>query len=160
MPAKLGNTEASLYLGSTPVAAYLGAVQVYSAAARTLYWNNALDNNSWASLGNWWDDASHTDPAASLPTSIDSVVITGGGPSATGQTVVDFTIANSSSISGTLTVTGVATFNSNSVNNGTITGNAVFNDNAENSGTVNGNATFNDNATNPGTVTGTVTDNT
>jgi hypothetical protein len=160
MAAKLGNAEASLYLGSTPVAAYIGAVQVYSAAARTLYWNNALENNSWTSLANWWDDASHTDPAASIPTSIDSVVITGGGIVATGQTVVDFTIANGSSLNGTLTVTGVATFGGNSGNNGTITGNAVFNDNAENSATVNGNATFNDNATNPGTVTGTVTDNT
>jgi hypothetical protein len=32
MGVKLGNTEASLYLGSTPVAAYLGGEQVYSAA--------------------------------------------------------------------------------------------------------------------------------
>jgi hypothetical protein len=32
MAIKLGNTTASLYLGSTPVAAYLGAEQVYTAA--------------------------------------------------------------------------------------------------------------------------------
>jgi hypothetical protein len=36
MAIKLGNTTASLYLGSTPVAAYLGAEQVYSASTDTV----------------------------------------------------------------------------------------------------------------------------
>jgi hypothetical protein len=162
MAVKLGNTEASLYLGSTPVAAYLGAEQVYSAVqAVTLYFNGAVDDD-WAEVGNWWLDEAHTEPAGRLPNSVDSVVAT-ASITASGQTVVDFTLNDPISIgfllSGTLTATGSATFNGGAANNGTVTGDATFNDNSGNLGTVTGDATFNDNSFNGGTVTGTSTDN-
>jgi cytoskeletal protein CcmA (bactofilin family) len=177
MSVKLGNTEASLYLGSTPVGAYLGAVQVYSAAA-TLYFNGAVDGD-WAEIGNWWLDDEHTQAAGRLPTSADSVVAT-ASITASGQTVVDFTLNDPDNdaltLSGTLTVTGNATFNNTAridggtvtgnatfngstsiVNGGTVTGNATFTDGgAYNDGTVGGNATFND-GVNYGTVSGTAT---
>jgi hypothetical protein len=156
MAIKVGNTTASLYLGSTPVAAYLGAVQVYSAAA-TLYFNGAVDDD-WAEVGNWWLDAGHTEPAGRLPTSDESVVAT-ANITASGQTVVNFTLTTGV-LNGPLTVTGIATFNGASINDGTVTGDATFNDSSENNGTVTGDATFNDDSNNFGTVTGTVTCNT
>jgi hypothetical protein len=160
MSVKLGNTTASLYLGSTPVAAYLGAVQVYSAAA-TLYFNGAVDDD-WAEVGNWWLDAEHTEPAGRLPTSDESVVATGVNINASGQTVVDFTFddpeGNQPSLLGNLSVTGIATFTGESFNYATVTGNATFNDSSANEGgTVTGNATFNDSSSHGGTVTGTAT---
>jgi hypothetical protein len=162
MALKLGTTTASLYLGSTPVAAYLGAEQVHSAVqAVTLYFNGAVDND-WATVGNWWLDASHTQAAGRLPTGADSVIVT-ANITASGQTVVDFTLndpeGNFFSLSGTLTVTGIATFNGGSFIAGTVTGNATFNEFSSNSSTVTGNATFNDSSGNLGTVTGTATFN-
>jgi hypothetical protein len=50
MSIRLGTTNASLYLGSTPVAAYLGAQQVYSAstpAALLLNFNGANESNTF-----------------------------------------------------------------------------------------------------------------
>jgi hypothetical protein len=178
MALKIGTTAASLYLGSTPVAAYLGATQVYSAVqAVTLYFDGAVDGE-WTTVGNWWLDAGHNEPAGRLPAEIDSVVAT-ASITASGQTVVDFTLNDLNeaffSFDGTLTVTGNGTFNSTSLNDGTIAGNAVFNDAAQNIGniagtavfngaskndaTVTGSATFNDTAQNFGTVTGTATFN-
>jgi hypothetical protein len=169
MSIKLGTSNASLYLGSTPVAAYLGAEQVYSAVPpepATLYFNNAEEDGAWTTVGNWWLDAGHTEPAGRLPNSVDSVVAT-AFIFANGQTVVDFTLTGEGEsvfFSGTLTVTGNATFNDSAVNSvsGTVTGNATFNDSAWNRGTVNGNATFNDSAFNSGldaTVNGNATFN-
>jgi hypothetical protein len=160
MSIKLGNTTASLYLGSTPVAAYLGAEQVYSAVqAVTLYFNGAVDDD-WTEVGNWWLDAGHTEPAGRLPASDESVVAT-ANITASGQTVVDFTLndpePNGFLLSGTLTVTGDATFNGNSANVGTVTGDATFNDGSANDGTVTGDATFNGNSANYGFVFGTAT---
>jgi len=183
MALKLGNTTASLYLGSTPVAAYLGAEQVYSAVqAATLYFDDDEEDGLWTTVGNWWLDAGHTQAAGRLPAEIDSVVAS-ASITASGQTVVDFTLNDPAEgeffrLSGTLTVTGVATFNGesslnpgstvtgnatfndDSINDGTVTGNATFNDTSINGGTINGDATFNDNSDNGGTVTGTVTCNT
>jgi hypothetical protein len=134
-------------------------------AAATLYFDGAVDG-AWTTAGNWWLDDEHTEPAGRLPTSADSVVVTNATITASGQTVVDFTLDDPSegdffSLSGTLTVTGVATFNGEAGigNSGTVTGNATFNDGSYNSGTVTGNATFNNNASNFGTVTGTATFN-
>jgi hypothetical protein len=160
MALKLGNTTASLYLGATPVAAYLGAEQVYSAVqAATLYFDDAEEDGLWTTVGNWWLDAGHTEPAGRLPTAADSVVAT-ASITASGQTVVDFTLeGNFLEFFGTLTVTGNATFNDGSTNGGTINGNATFNDSSFHNGTVTGDATFNDTAINSGTVTGTITDN-
>jgi hypothetical protein len=178
MGVKLGNTDASLYLGSTPVAAYLGGTQVYSAAA-TLYFNAAVDND-WDEVGNWWLDDEHTQAAGRLPAAADSVVAT-ASITASGQTVVNFTVSGSTEVNGSFTVTGLATFqgscscgalgastlNGNATFNdlaylaplGTVNGNVTFNDSSGSEGVVNGDATFNDSSFNDGTVTGTITDN-
>jgi hypothetical protein len=159
MAVKLGNTTASLYLGSTPVAAYLGAEEVYSAAqAVTLYFNGAVDGD-WAEVGNWWLDAEHTQAAGRLPAEIDSVVAT-AFITASGQTVVDFTLSDPTEsapeFNGTLTVTGLAYFEDNGVALwGTIIGNAAFSDGAANSGNVTGTATFTGSACNNGGTAGT-----
>jgi hypothetical protein len=154
MAIKVGNTNASLYLGSTPVAAYLGATQVYSVVPSvTLYFNNAEEDADWATVGNWWLDAGHTQPAGRLPAEIDSVVAS-GGVAASGQTVVNFTSLNTG-LAGTLTVTGMATFNDNSANYGTVNGNATFNDTTFNAGTITGTATFTGSACNFGGTAGT-----
>jgi hypothetical protein len=138
---------------------FLGPVQVFptGAAAATLYFDNAEGDFAWTTVGNWWLDASHTEPAGRLPTSADSVVAS-ASITASGQTVVDFTIGGGF-LTGTLTVTGMATFNGLSDNSGTITGNATFNDSSSNAATVTGNATFNDDSAHGGTVTGDATFN-
>jgi hypothetical protein len=158
MSIKLGNTTASLYLCSTPVAAYLGAEQVYSAVqAATLYFNGAVDDD-WTEVGNWWLDDEHTEPAGRLPTSADSVVAT-ASITASGQTVVNFTMS-AGGLVGNLNVTGMATFNGDSINDATLNGNATFNGSLYNGGTVTGNATFNGSSyNNGGTVTGNATFN-
>ena len=143
MAAKLGSDDVSFRLGAGEVAAvYLGSQEVWSAvpAAATLYFNGAVDND-WTEVGNWWLDAGHTEPAGRLPNSVDSVVVT-ASMTASGQTVVDFTM-NSGDLFGTLTVTGMATFNSTAANGGTITGDATFNDSSQNVGTVSGTVTDN-----------------
>jgi hypothetical protein len=143
---------------------FLGPIQVFptGTAAATLYFDGDADG-AWTTVGNWWLDAGHTQPAGRLPTSADSVVAS-ASITASGQTVVDFTLndpfeGDFFSLSGTLTVTGVATFNGEAGigNSSTVTGNATFNEGSYNTGTVTGNATFNNNASNSGTVTGTAT---
>jgi hypothetical protein len=159
MAAKLGANDAAFRLGDQAVSVYLGAVEVYSASA-TLYFDGAVDSD-WDELGNWWLDDQHTVAATSLPTSADSVVAT-ASITAGGQTVVDFTMfGNFINIAGTLTVTGNATFNGASRNDGTIIGDVTFNDASFNepTGTVTGNATFNGESGNNGTVTGNATFN-
>jgi hypothetical protein len=154
MSIKLGNTTASLYLGSTPVAAYLGAEQVYSAVqAVTLYFNGAVDSD-WAEVGNWWLDAGHTEPAGRLPTSDESVVVS-ANVTASGQTVVNFTISGSSDLFGTLTVTDNATFGNGAGNSGTVTGNATFQNGSGNYGHVTGTATFEEGSCDNGGTAGT-----
>jgi hypothetical protein len=162
MAAKLGSTDVSFRLGAGEVAAvYLGTQEVWSAVPpepATLYFNNAASDGAWTTVGNWWLDDGHTEPAGRLPNSVDSVVVT-ESITASGQTVVDFTIGgNFVTLGGTLTVTGMATFNDGSYNSGTVTGNATFN-NSFNNGTVNGDATFNGSSSHSGTVTGNATFN-
>jgi hypothetical protein len=147
MAAKLGSTDVSFRLGAGEVAAvYRGAQEVWSVVpvAITLYFFNAGGGGDWTTVGNWWLDAGHTQPAGRLPAEIDSVVAS-SGITASGQTVVDFTTANDATLLGTLTVTGMATFNGFSVNQADINGDVTFNDSSFNSG---------------GTITGTITDNT
>jgi hypothetical protein len=152
---------------------FLGPIQVFptGTAAAILYFNGAVDD-AWTTVGNWWLDAEHTEPAGRLPTSADSVVVTGArfvvddwvrvDITASGQTVVNFTLNDpvgvDATLYGSLTVTGMATFN-NVQQDGTITGNATFNDASGHNGTVTGNATFNDDSFNFGNVTGTATFN-
>jgi hypothetical protein len=160
MAVKLGDDDVSFRFGGIQVdAIYLGTEEVWSAVPAgpaTLYFDGAV-NNDWTTVGNWWLDDGHTQAAGRLPAQIDSVVAT-ESITASGQTVLDFTLNGSSTgLSGTLTVTGIATFNDFSFLDGTITGNATFNDGSGNEGTVTGNSTFNDNSYNIGTVTGTAT---
>jgi hypothetical protein len=141
---------------------FLGPVQVFpTGTAATILYFDGDANGDWETLGNWWLDAEHTQAAGRLPTSADSVVAS-AGITASGQTVVDFTLNDPSegdffSFFGTLTVTGVATFNGESFLNpgSTVTGDATFNDGSFNSGTVTGTATFNDSAVNCGGTAGT-----
>jgi hypothetical protein len=181
----LGDKPVSVYFNGTnaslPVqGVFLGGIQVFptGTAAATLYFDGDVDS-AWTTVGNWWLDAGHTQPAGRLPTSADSVVAS-AGITASGQTVVDFTLNDpnlvGNSLEGALTVTGMATFNDATLNEGTVTGTATFNDfstndgtivgdatfngNSVNNGTITGNATFNDISFNGGIVTGTITDNT
>ena len=163
MAAKLGANDAAFRLGNQAVSVYLGAVEVYSPGV-TLYFNGAVDGD-WAELGNWWLDSGHTVAAPSLPAAGDSVIATATIDSNSGGavTVVNFTLDDPDNaaiyLDISITVTGNATFNGSSYNDGTVTGNATFNDDSANVGTVTGNATFNDDSANVGTVTGTITDN-
>jgi len=154
----LGTQAVTLYVGAVEVAlpggAFLGGLRVFPAgpAAATLYWNGVVDNE-WTTVGNWWLDAGHTEPAGRLPAEDESVVVT-ESIIAIG-TVANFTLNDFGGLTGSLTVTGMATFNDFSVNAGDITGNATFNDSSANIGTVTGTATFNDsscNNTNTGTA--------
>jgi hypothetical protein len=165
----LGDRPVSVYFNgasaSLPVqGVFLGPVQVFptGTAAAILYFNGAVDI-AWTTVGNWWLDAEHTQAAGRLPTSADSVVATAEEISASGQTVVDFTLNDpegaGNMLLGQLTVTGMATFNDFSSNNGDLTGDATFNGSSSNEGTVTGNATFNDSSTNSGTIDGDATFN-
>jgi len=159
MAAKLGSTDVSFRLGATEVSkVYLGTQEVWSAVqAATLYYNNAEGDELWTTVGNWWLDAGHTEPAGRLPSEIDSVVAS-ANITPSGQTVVNFTLGNGA-LFGPVTVTGNATFNEGSQNLETLTGNATFNSAVLNSGTITGDATFNDDSGSSGTVNGNATFN-
>jgi hypothetical protein len=162
----LGDKPVSVYFNgasaSLPVqGVFLGGIQVFptGTAAATLYFNDAEEDGLWTTVGNWWLDDEFSEPAGRLPTSADSVVAT-ESIVASGQTVVDFTLSGSDkTLSGTLTVTGMATFDGSSSNQSTVNGNATFNDSSRNDDTVTGNATFNDSSSNGGTVAGNATFN-
>jgi hypothetical protein len=107
-----------------------------------LYYNNAAVDYAWDTLGNWWNDAAFTSPAAALPTTGDTVYLSGAmlsGPS-TSVTLAHIYVDN-----GSVNFTGAvgnATFNDSSSNGSTVSGNATFNDSSQNYGTVTGDATF------------------
>jgi hypothetical protein len=103
-----------------------------------------------SSLSNWWQDSLFTIPAASLPDSTTSVLIT---QNATSGSLVCFSATiNNVSVSGS--ITGVCTFNGTSSNSGSITGVCTFNNTSSNSGSVAGNCTFNGSSSNTGSITG------
>jgi hypothetical protein len=161
MALKLGSDDVSFRLGAGEVAAvYLGGQEVWSAAVPATLYFNAVDDNEWTTVGNWWlDDLNaneFAEPAGRLPASVDSVA-TSEEVNPSGQTVVNLTVFGGGTLTGTLTVTGMATFNNSSTNSGTITGNATFNNDGLNSGTITGNATFNGSSENSGSVNGTAT---
>jgi hypothetical protein len=120
------------------------------------------------SVGNWRLNAVDGPLATALPTSTDDVYVN-GSITGNGSTVKDFTIeaayySGTVTFSGTLTVTGVASFigsdfSSRCINEGTITGNAAFNYYSFNgdTGVVTGNATFDNSSSNLGVVTGNAT---
>jgi len=110
----------------------------------TLYYNNAVGNEDWSTLGNWWLDDSFSTPATQLPTSSDDVEIYERLTSNSGSapTVNNLTNNSEKEPSGaykpfqtSVIVLGTATFNNHSYAASptagllpTITGNAVFND--------------------------------
>jgi hypothetical protein len=103
----------AIVIGGTFLALKINEVK---AAPVSYYFNNAV-NTSPLTLGNYWYDSAHTDPALEIP---DSTV-------------------SSVSVSAGATYTGNATFVSTATNAGTVTGTAVFvGDSSENTGTVNG----------------------
>lgn len=123
-------------------------------------WENDIE---WTELGNWWLDNTFTTPATSLPTSSDSVIASSTiGSSNSGEpTVVNFTVDNAG-LEMNITVTGTATFNNGSQNNGNIHGNTIFNNNSYNEyGNITGDVTFNDSSYNGynGTINGNATFN-
>lgn len=134
------------------------------AEAATLYFVGGVDTN-WNTLGNWYQDASFTIPAASLPTASDDVVsygfiVSNSGPAATINTLIQETAY----IAIPVTVSNGATFNNGAQNQttGVINGDVQFNGEANNVGQINGNVVFNDNSANInsfGNLTGTVTGN-
>jgi hypothetical protein len=128
----------------------------------TYYFNGAQDGN-WNRLwdipgnnpGNWFLDSSFTIYATNvigLPTNIDSVISSASITSNSGSqpTIVNFTTGGTYGMYITLTVSGTATFNDSSHNDGTLTGNATFNDTSSNAGTLTGqhNFIFNDSSYN------------
>jgi hypothetical protein len=119
----------------------------------TLYFNGAVDND-WNTLGNWWEDDQFTVAASALPTSSDSVVTSAiiSSNSGSNPTIVNFTVNGNIYINIDLTVSGMATFNNESIlgqiigSSKFINGNATFNNTSILLGTINGNATFNNSA--------------
>jgi hypothetical protein len=148
---------------------FLGGIQVFptGTAAAILYFNGAVDGD-WATVGNWWLDEEHTEPAGRLPASADSAVVSAlldnnsGGPVTVANltlesvifqyfeiTVTGVAIFNGGSFLDAAGIFGNAIFNNNSgIQDGGVTGNVVFNDTSFFSGDsyITGNATFNDNA--------------
>jgi len=105
-------------------------------------YNNAGVDYAWDTLGNWWNDAAFTSPAAALPANGDTVYLLGAmfsGPS-TSVTLAHIYVDNVPvNFTGAV---GNATFNGYGGNYGTLTGDATFNDFSQNDGTVTGDATF------------------
>jgi hypothetical protein len=163
----LGDKQVSVYFNGAaaglPVqGVFLGPIQVFptGTAAATLYFDGDVDS-AWTTVGNWWLDAGHTQPAGRLPTSADSVVASANinSPEEGLLTVANFTM-ESGDLNIELTVTGMATFNGSSrLDIGVIIGNATFNGTSRNVNQVTGSATFNDSSINQATVTGTATFN-
>jgi hypothetical protein len=163
----LGDTPVEIYFNGTsaglPVqGVFLGPIQVFptGTAAATLYFDGDVDDD-WTTVGNWWLDDEHTEPAGRLPTSADSVVASAtiNNPEQGSLTVANFTM-ESGDLNIELTVTGMTTFNGSSrLDLGVLTGNVTFNDTSRNLNQVQGSATFNDNSQNQGDVAGTATFN-
>lgn len=118
----------------------------------TFYFNAAVDND-WNTLGNWWADAAFTIPAASLPTSIDDVVIeavsvssnSGESQASVATFVMNDPDGDEPVLGVAVTTTGGATFNGSAKNEAQIYGDVTFNDTSRNNfGTTYGMATFND----------------
>jgi len=121
----------------------------------TLYYNNAVGNEDWSTLGNWWLDDSFSTPATQLPTSSDDVEIYESLTSNSGSVPTVNNLTNNSEnykgLQTSVIVLGTATFNGHSFGGyvagllPTITGNAVFNDYSMASDfRIHGKVTFND----------------
>lgn len=126
----------------------------------TLYFNAAV-NNLWSDVLNWWTDAGCTirgtvGAAGDIVTATASITEAGRDARCANLTM------SAGTLSVVLTVTGMATFNGASKNNGTIYGPATFNGTSENNvttGYVEGATIFNTSAKNYGAVVGGTTFN-
>lgn len=124
----------------------------------TFYFNGAEDND-WQTLDNWWTNSTFTTQATSLPSSSDNAIVSATVTANGGSepTIANLTVGGIGVIFDiNITVTGMATFNDSSTNNGTVNGDATF-DSSYNAGTVNGDATFKFFSNNSGTVNGDAT---
>jgi hypothetical protein len=134
-----------------------GVAKIRVGEPKVLYYN-AATNTDWGTLGNWWLNDAHTQPAPHLPRSIDSVVLT--KPCYTNSTSnIPTVISLIMNDPGTdpyppeldidIVVIENATFNDNCSNLATITGNVIFNDSsANNYGTIIGDVVFRNNSIN------------
>jgi hypothetical protein len=133
-------------------------------------------NTNWFNASNWYinADCATGHKANSYPKNSDNTVILQGSVAPIVSTsgllpsIIDSTGLTGaakisglifSSINNSVVITGNATFNGTSVNNGTVTGNATFNSRSRNAGTIGGNMIINStyyNATVPTTHTFTV----
>ena len=133
------------------------------------YWYNTGIDNEWSTrVGNWWTDQGHTLQALTLPTETDDVIILGiNGPNVSldntwqaplsidsSDSWITFTSEDWNGLE--LDLTGNATFNGSSYNEGNINGNVIYNDESYNYGTVTGDVTLNDISDNAGDITGNV----
>ncbi len=128
----------------------------------TLYFNNAVDT-SWNTLGNWWTNASYTNPSSVFPHDGDIVYIGKLVNTSASSTVTlgHIHVAHSSTGGGEdvgflpgLVVGDVTFYSAGYQEGGQITGNAIFNDfSIEHNGTITGVATFNNGSHTYGTVT-------
>ena len=165
----LDSTGSGSWNGDT----YLNGVLV--PGSRNLYFNGAIDND-WNTLGNWWNDSNYTDPATSLPSSIDNIFVVYESGGTTGiftnsgsvPTINNLYITsnnNEAYISIEINVLGLATFDGPNTYLYTTTpqsGHAIINGNClfingsspwstvvePPEVTINGNVTFNDNSYN------------
>lgn len=74
-----GFTIVNQYPNNYPTLASGDYIISYSGypSPRTLYFNNAMNDNNAFTLGNWWNDSNYTIAATELPYPIDNVVVSG-----------------------------------------------------------------------------------
>jgi hypothetical protein len=129
-----------------------GTTTYHDYVGRNLYYNNAEEDGDWNTLGNWWLNEEFTDPADSLPGTLDSVYVSGHDMST--NTGEDPSIAylyftgDENTLSLDITVSQGAYFEGLTAFTGTLAGNASFNDNSLNNWNILASAWFYDNAFN------------
>ena len=123
-----------------------------------MYYYSDVNDSDWSNIDNWWNDAEFTDPASSLPTIYDDVIISGfvsfnsGDPASVNSLVFhgndDYDLENVRAFLIDVTVADSATFDHKSFfghpfeeHYNTLTGHAIF-DGALNLGDVVGATTF------------------
>jgi Leucine-rich repeat (LRR) protein len=103
------------------------------AMPRLLYFHSNQDNN-WFNISNWFVDEKFTNPATSLPKSIDTVVMYSSAFKSDENNIFleNLIVKENSELGVDIEVSGLAAFYDNSINNAKIIGNAIFNDNSKN----------------------------
>ncbi len=146
------------------------------------FYNDGVNDLHWATIGNWWKDASHTIPAGRAPIDGDTVRIEAGNtfddqapaqnlaglfgdlPNAWNMETANLVISAGGSLTitsgvwfGSTDATATVAFSGTGSNGGTIGGDATFNDSSKNSSAVMGDAVFNGSSSSEGTVMGDAT---